>query len=88
MFLKNVVSKESFFFAASDVVHILYNTPCICIGDINIFGTDGIIQIWIICSKDIKIQCLWKFYCRELGQHLIQFDALEKKCNETIHYSI
>ena len=33
IFLKNAVPKESFFFAASDVARILYNKPCICIGD-------------------------------------------------------
>ena len=79
IFLKNLVPKESFFFVASDVVPILYNKPCIL--EINIFGRDGIIQIWIISSKDINTQCLCKIYCRELGQYLIQFDALEKKCN-------
>ena len=46
--------------------------------EINIFGRDGIIQIWIISSKDINIQYLCKIYCRELGQYLMQFDALEK----------
>ena len=55
--------------------------------EINIFGRDGIIQIWIISSKDINIQCLCKIYCRELGQYLMQFDALEKKCNVTTNYS-
>ena len=69
-FLKNVVPKESFFFVASDVVPILYNKPCIL--EINIFGKDGIIQIWIISSKDINTQCLCKIYCRELGQYLMQ----------------
>ena len=46
--------------------------------EINIFGKDGIIQIWIISFKDINIQCLCKIHCRELGQYLMQFDALEK----------
>ena len=32
-FFLNVVPKESFFFVASDVVPILYNKPCIYIGD-------------------------------------------------------
>ena len=68
--------KESFFFVASDVVPILYNKPCIL--EINIFGRDGIMQIWIISSKDIDTQCLCKIYCRELGQDLMQFGALEK----------
>ena len=85
-FKKNVVPKESFFFIASDVVPILYNKPCIL--DVNIFGRDGIIEFWIISSKDTNIQCLWKIYCRELGQYLTQFDALKKKCNETTNYSI
>ena len=31
---------------------------------------------------------LLKFGCRELGQYLMQFDALEKKCSETTNYSI
>ena len=43
-----------------------------------IFGRDGNIQMWIISSKDINIQYLCKIYCRELGQYLMQFDALEK----------
>ena len=47
--------------------------------EINVFERDGIIQIWIISSKEINTQCLWKIYCRELGQYLMQFDALEKK---------
>ena len=55
--------------------------------EINIFGRDGIIQIWINSSKDINIQYVWKIYCRELGQYLMQSDALEKKC-ETTNYSI
>ena len=55
--------------------------------EINIFGSDQIIQIWIISSKVINIQYLWKIYCRELGQYLMQFDALEKKCGTT-NYSI
>ena len=33
IFLKNVVSKESFFFAASDVVPILNKKACICTGN-------------------------------------------------------
>ena len=33
IFPKNIVLKESFFFVASDVVSIIYNKPCICIGD-------------------------------------------------------
>ena len=45
----------------------------------NIYGRDGIIQIWIISFKGINIQCLCKIYCRELEQYLMQFDALEKK---------
>ena len=72
--------KESFFFVASDIVPIPYNKPCIL--EINVFGRDGIIQISIISSKDINTQCLCKIYCRQLGQYLIQFDTLEKKCNE------
>ena len=56
--------------------------------EINIFGRDGIIQIWIISFKDINTQCSCKIYCRELGQYLMQFDVLEKKCNETKNYSI
>ena len=43
-----------------------------------IFGRDVNIQIWIISSKNINIQYLCKIYCRELGQYLMQFDALEK----------
>ena len=78
--------KEYFFLVASDVVPILNNKPCIL--EINIFGRNGIIQIEKICSKDINTQCLWKIYCRELGQYLMQFDAIEKKCNETTNYSI
>ena len=31
--LKNVVPKEPFFFAASDIVPIIYNKPCICTAD-------------------------------------------------------
>ena len=56
--------------------------------EINIFGREGIIQIWIIPSKDINIQSLCKIYCGELGQYLMQFDALEKKCSKTAKYSI
>ena len=33
IFLKNVVPKEPFFFAASDIVPIIYNKPCICTAD-------------------------------------------------------
>ena len=32
----------------------------------------------MISSKDINIQRLYKSYCRELGQYLMQFNALEK----------
>ena len=85
-FKKNVVPKESFFFIASDVVPILYNKPCIL--EVNIFGRDGIIQIWIISSKDINTQCLCKICCKELGHYLMQLDALEKKCNENSNYSV
>ena len=28
-----------------------------------------------------------KVYCGELGQYMMLFDALEKKCNETANYS-
>ena len=56
--------------------------------EIHIFGRDGIIQIWVIRSKDINIQCLRKIYFRELGQYLMQFDALEKKGNDTTKHSI
>ena len=56
--------------------------------EINVFGREGIIQIWIISSKDINVQYLRKIYCGELGQYLMQFDALEKKCDETTRYSI
>ena len=42
-FFKNVVPKDSFFFAASDVAPIVYNKPCIL--EINVFGRDGIIQV-------------------------------------------
>ena len=86
IFFKNVVPKESFFFVASYVVPILYNKPCIL--ENNVFGRDGIIQISIIFSKDINTQCLCEVYCRELGQYLTQFDALEIECNETTNYSI
>ena len=33
---------------------------------------EEIIQISIICSKDINLQFIYKIYCRELGQHLMQ----------------
>ena len=79
--------KESFFFVAREVVPILYN-KLLYVPEINIFGRDEIIQIWIISSKDINIQCLCKIYCRELGQYLMQFDAPKKKGNETTNYSI
>ena len=46
--------------------------------EINIFGRDEISQIWIISSKDINIQCLYRICYRELRQYLIHFDALEK----------
>ena len=69
-----------FFFIASDVVPILYNKTCI--RTINIFERDGIIQICINSSSDINIQCLCKIFYRELGQYLLQFDALEKRVRE------
>ena len=59
IFQKNVVPKESFFFVASDVVPILYSKPCIL--EINIVGRDGIIQIWIISSKDINTSACARF---------------------------
>ena len=84
---KNVVPKKSFFFVASMLS--LFSTINLAYAlEINIFRRDRIIQIWIISSKDINIQYLCKIYCRELGQYLMQFDALEKKCNETTNYSI
>ena len=49
---------------------------------------EEIILIWIIHSKVIFLQHLYKVYGRELGQYLMLFNALEKKCNETTHYSI
>ena len=39
---------------------------------------EEIIQIWITSSKDFKLQYICKVYCREEGQYLIQFDAIEK----------
>ena len=50
----------------------------VCVLEINIFGRDANIQIWIISSNDINIKYLYKIYCRELGQYLMQFNALEK----------
>ena len=61
-------------FSAINLIYVL---------EINIFGRAGIIQIWIISSKDINIQCLCKIYCRKLGQYLKQFDALEKSVQIT-----
>ena len=40
------------------------------------------IQFYNISSKDINFQCLCEIFYRELGQYLMQFDALEKTCNE------
>ena len=46
------------------------------------------LYIYLCIYKDINIQCLCKIYCKELEQYLMQFDALEKKRNETTNYSI
>ena len=43
-----------------------------------IISLEETIQVWIISSKDINLQYLCKVYCRDLGQYLMQFDALEK----------
>ena len=51
--------------------------------DWRLIALEEINQIQIISSKDINLQFLCKVYCRELGQHLTQLDALEKKCNGT-----
>ena len=46
------------------------------------------IQFYNISSKDINFQCLCEIFYRELGQYLMQFDALEKTCNKKKDYSI
>ena len=84
IFFKNVVPKESFFvasdvvptinFVASDVVPTI---NFVYVLEINIFGEDESIQIWIISSKDINIQYLCKIYCRELEQYRMNCDGLE-----------
>ena len=48
-----------------------------------LISLEEVIQIWITSSKDNNLQYFFKVYCRELGKYLMQFDALEKKCNET-----
>ena len=48
---------------------------------------EEIIQIWIISSKDISRQYLCKVYCRELGQYLMLFDALEKIVTNGLQYA-
>ena len=52
---------------------------------INIFGRDYSNLSNLL--KGINLQYLCKVYCRELGQYMMLFDALEKKCNETANYS-
>ena len=37
----------------------------------------------IISSEDMNFLCIWKYYCREWGQYLMQFDAPEETCNGT-----
>ena len=81
-----IYAKRVLLFCCIRCCPILYNKPCIL--KINIFGRGGTFQIWIIPSKNIDTQCLFKIHCRELGQYLMQFDALENKCNETTNYSI
>ena len=40
--------------------------------DINIFERDYANLNYPIPSKDINLQCIYKVYCKEYGQHLIQ----------------
>ena len=71
--------QKSASFLLHEMLSLFSTINLLYVMEINIFGRDGIIQIWIISSKDINIQYLWKIYCRELGQYLMWFDALEKK---------
>ena len=86
-FLKTFSAKRALFLLHQMLSLFSAINPVYVLG-IHIFGRDGIIQICIISSKDINIQCLCKIFCRELGQYLIQFGALEKRCNEKTNYSI
>ena len=85
-FLKMYCQKSPFLL--HQMLSIFSTINLVYVLEINIFGRDGIIRIWIISSKDVNIKYLCKIYCRELGKYLLQFDALEKKCNETTNYSI
>ena len=76
-FKKNIVPKESFFFL-HQMLSLFSPINIVYVLDIKIFERDEIIQIWIIFSKDISVQYLCKISCRESGQYLTQFDALEK----------
>ena len=69
--LKKLVPKESLFVVLSDVFPIVYNKPCIYVLEINIFKRD-------YSDLNINLQYICKIYCREQGQYLMQFDALEK----------
>ena len=44
--------------------------------EINIFGRNY--SNLNLSSKEVNLQYLCQVYCRELGQYLMQFDALEK----------
>ena len=43
---------------------------------------EEIIQYRMISSKNINIQCICNFYCREQGQYLMQFMCLKKSVTE------
>ena len=48
---------------ASDIVPIFYNKPLLMYWTLK--SLEQIIQIWIISSKDINLQYIYKVYCRE-----------------------
>ena len=86
-FLKTFSTKRALFLLHQMLSLFSAINPVYVLG-IHVFARDGIIQICIISSKDINIQCLCKIFCWELGQYLIQFGELGQRCNEKTNYSI
>ena len=78
-FKKKDSAKRVHLFLLHQMLSLFPTINLVYVPEINNFGKDRIIQIWIISFKDINIQCLCKIYCGGLGQYLMQFDALEKE---------
>ena len=82
IFFKKLQCQKSPSFLLHQMLSLFSTVNLVYVLGINIFRRDGIIQICIISSKDINFQCFCEIFYGELGQYLMQFDALEKTCNE------